>query len=409
MLIGAPGLLASAIRRRSPHPPRVLRWVGSITSIVLAGRHHENRDPLARPRSLDAAASDRCPRPWTRGEGPQHPALRDRPLRSRPGPRFGVGRSRTTTPCCPASATRSPTSALRSCGSSSRWTSTRPTPPTASPTPRQAALHPDPLAAQHRDACDDVRSQSRGRAAGDPAGRGAPVVIKLLEGTQGIGVILAPEVNVAEAIIETLHSTKQNVLIQSFVKESRGRDLRGSSSVTGSWLRCAASPMATSSGQRSPRRLGRAVSLPSEYEEAAVRSAQIMGLRVAGVDMLESVDGPLVMEVNSSPASRASKRRPSSTSQGPSSTTSPTRSASRRSTCASASPCRPGTAWPSSPCTGVPISSARRSRSQVSTTATSPSSPSTAGTSVIPNPRRRTELQAEDRLLCFGKPRRCGR
>ena len=55
---------------------------------------------------------------------------------------------------------------------------------------------------------------------------GAPVVIKLLEGTQGIGVILAPEVKIAEAIIETLHSTKQNVLIQSFISESRGRDIR---------------------------------------------------------------------------------------------------------------------------------------------------------------------------------------
>ena len=55
---------------------------------------------------------------------------------------------------------------------------------------------------------------------------GAPVVIKLLEGTQGIGVILAPDIKIAEAIIETLHSTKQNVLIQSFVTESRGRDIR---------------------------------------------------------------------------------------------------------------------------------------------------------------------------------------
>ena len=55
---------------------------------------------------------------------------------------------------------------------------------------------------------------------------GAPVVIKLLEGTQGIGVILAPQLKVAEAIIETLHSTKQNVLIQKFIAESRGRDIR---------------------------------------------------------------------------------------------------------------------------------------------------------------------------------------
>lgn len=76
---------------------------------------------------------------------------------------------------------------------------------------------------------------------------GAPVVIKLLEGTQGIGVILAPEAKVAESIVETLHSTKQNVLIQRFIAESRGRDIRPSSSATGSWPPCAGPPRATSS------------------------------------------------------------------------------------------------------------------------------------------------------------------
>ena len=70
-----------------------------------------------------------------------------------------------------------------------------------------------------------VRNRADVRPAIERVG-GAPVVIKLLEGTQGIGVILAPEVKVAEAIIETLHSTKQNVLIQRFIKESRGRDIR---------------------------------------------------------------------------------------------------------------------------------------------------------------------------------------
>ena len=131
---------------------------------------------------------------------------------------------------------------------------------------------------------------------------GAPVVIKLLEGTQGIGVILAPEVNVAEAIIETLHSTKQNVLIQSFVKESRGRDIRAL--VVGDRVVAAMRRIAHGDEFRSNVHRGgavEAVSLPPDYEEAAVRSAQIMGLRVAGVDMLESVNGPLVMEVNSSP------------------------------------------------------------------------------------------------------------
>lgn len=131
---------------------------------------------------------------------------------------------------------------------------------------------------------------------------GAPVVIKLLEGTQGIGVILAPEVKVAEAIIETLQSTSQNVLIQAFVKESKGRDIRAL--VVGD--RVVAAMRRTAQGDEFRSNVHRggsveAVDLDPEYEATAVRAAQIMGLRVAGVDMLEGNDGPLVMEVNSSP------------------------------------------------------------------------------------------------------------
>jgi len=131
---------------------------------------------------------------------------------------------------------------------------------------------------------------------------GAPVVIKLLEGTQGIGVILAPEIKIAEAIIETLQSTKQNVLIQRFVKESRGRDIRAL--VVGDRVVAAMRRSAQGNEFRSNVHRGGSVEpveLPAEYERVAVRSAQIMGLRVAGVDMLESNEGPLVMEVNSSP------------------------------------------------------------------------------------------------------------
>src|SRR5690349_5192829 len=131
---------------------------------------------------------------------------------------------------------------------------------------------------------------------------GAPVVIKLLEGTQGIGVILAPEIKIAEAIIETLHSTKQNVLIQSFVTESKGRDIRAL--VVGDRVVAAMRRRANGDEFRSNVHRGgtvEPVELTPEYEQAAVRSAQIMGLRVAGVDMLEGNDGPLVMEVNSSP------------------------------------------------------------------------------------------------------------
>ncbi len=146
-----------------------------------------------------------------------------------------------------------------------------------------------------------VRNRADVRPAIEHVG-GAPVVIKLLEGTQGIGVILAPQVKVAEAIIETLHSTNQNVLIQQFIAESRGRDIRAL--VVGD--RVVAAMRRTAEGDEFRSNVHRggsveAVDLPPEYVRTAVRSAQIMGLRVAGVDMLEGNDGPLVMEVNSSP------------------------------------------------------------------------------------------------------------
>ncbi|GAA2171967.1 RimK family alpha-L-glutamate ligase [Agrococcus versicolor] len=131
---------------------------------------------------------------------------------------------------------------------------------------------------------------------------GAPVVLKLLEGTQGIGVILAPTIKVAEAIIETLQSTRQQVLIQRFVTESRGRDIRAL--VVGDRVVAAMRRVAQGDEFRSNVHRGgsvEAVSLDPEYERVAVRAAQIMGLKVAGVDMLEGNDGPLVMEVNSSP------------------------------------------------------------------------------------------------------------
>ncbi|MCB0993535.1 MAG: RimK family alpha-L-glutamate ligase [Acidimicrobiales bacterium] len=131
---------------------------------------------------------------------------------------------------------------------------------------------------------------------------GAPVVIKLLEGTQGIGVILAPDTKVAEAVIETLQSTKQNVLIQHFVAESKGRDVRAL--VVGDRVVAAMRRVAQGDEFRSNVHRGgtvEAVELDEEYQRVAVQAAQIMGLRVAGVDLLEAGKGPLVMEVNSSP------------------------------------------------------------------------------------------------------------
>ena len=131
---------------------------------------------------------------------------------------------------------------------------------------------------------------------------GAPVIIKLLEGTQGVGVILADTVNIAAAIIETLQSTKQNVLIQKFVAESKGRDIRAF--VIGDRVVAAMRRIAQGQEFRSNIHRGgtsEMVILDETYCETAIRAAQIMGLRIAGVDMLEGKDGPQIMEVNSSP------------------------------------------------------------------------------------------------------------
>ncbi len=132
---------------------------------------------------------------------------------------------------------------------------------------------------------------------------GPPVVVKLLEGTQGIGVILADSTKVAEAIIETLAGpAKMSVLLQKFVKESKGRDIRAF--VVGG--RVVAAMRRTAAGDEFRSNIHRGgsaeiVQLDEEYQRTAVHAAQIMGLRVAGVDLLEGKDGPVLMEVNSSP------------------------------------------------------------------------------------------------------------
>lgn len=131
---------------------------------------------------------------------------------------------------------------------------------------------------------------------------GAPVIIKLIEGTQGIGVLLAESVKAAESIIELLQSQKQNVLIQKFVAESKGKDIRAF--VVGDRVVAAMRRVAQGQEFRSNVHRGgvaEPVDLPEEYIATAIRATQIMGLRVAGVDMLESKDGPQIMEVNSSP------------------------------------------------------------------------------------------------------------
>jgi|SaaInlStandDraft_1057018.scaffolds.fasta_scaffold38784_2 ribosomal protein S6--L-glutamate ligase len=131
---------------------------------------------------------------------------------------------------------------------------------------------------------------------------GAPVVIKLIEGTQGIGVLLAESINAAESIIELLQSQKQNVLVQKFVAESKGKDIRAL--VVGDRVVAAMRRVAQGQEFRSNVHRGgiaEAIELDDQYVETAVRAAQILGLQVAGVDMLEGKNGPQIMEVNSSP------------------------------------------------------------------------------------------------------------
>ncbi|WDP88831.1 MAG: RimK family alpha-L-glutamate ligase [Desulfobacter sp.] len=131
---------------------------------------------------------------------------------------------------------------------------------------------------------------------------GAPVIIKLIEGTQGIGVLLAETVNSAAAIVELLQSQKQSVLIQKFVSESKGRDIRAfvvGDQVVGAMRRVAQGQEFRSNIHRGG--YAEPVELKDAYRETAVRAAQIMGLRVAGVDLLESKEGPQIVEVNSSP------------------------------------------------------------------------------------------------------------
>lgn len=131
---------------------------------------------------------------------------------------------------------------------------------------------------------------------------GAPVIVKLVEGTQGVGVILAETSKVAQAIVETLSTVQKNVLIQKFVEESRGRDVRAfvvGGRVVAAMRRTAMGDEFRSNVHRGARAEG--IALSPEYERVALRAAEIMGLEVAGVDMLEGNDGPQVMEVNSSP------------------------------------------------------------------------------------------------------------
>lgn len=131
---------------------------------------------------------------------------------------------------------------------------------------------------------------------------GTPLVIKLLEGTQGIGVVLAETHKAAESVIEAFRGLKTNILVQEYIKESKGRDIR--CFVVGDKVVAAMERISNTGDFRSNIHrggTGHAIKITPEERSTAVRSAKIMGLNIAGVDILRSNHGPVVMEVNSSP------------------------------------------------------------------------------------------------------------
>ena len=233
---------------------------------------------------------------------------------------------------------------------------------------------------------------------------GAPVVIKLLEGTQGIGVILAPDNRVAAAVIETLQSTENNVLLQRFIAESKGTDIRAL--VVGDRVVAAMRRRAQGDEFRSNVHRGgsaEAVQLEPDYERTAVQAAQIMGLRVAGVDMLEGNDGPLVMEVNSSPGLEGIETATSLDIAGAivdyvaNQVDFPELDVRQRLTVSTGYGVAELHVRDGAELVGTSIadSGLRERDIQILTL--------TRGTTVIPNPRQDRELEADDRLLCFGR------
>ena len=131
---------------------------------------------------------------------------------------------------------------------------------------------------------------------------GAPVVIKLLEGTQGIGVVLSETHKSAKSVIEAFHGADVAILVQEFIKEAEGRDIRAF--VVGRTLLAAMERKGAKDDFRSNLHRGGSASmieLTALEKATALKAARSMGLNVAGVDMLRSDHGPVVMEVNSSP------------------------------------------------------------------------------------------------------------
>src|SRR5438067_12586395 len=131
---------------------------------------------------------------------------------------------------------------------------------------------------------------------------GLPAILKLIQGTQGVGVMIAHSEAEVDSILSTMWNLGQEILLQEFIAESRGRDMRAlvvGDRVVGAMRREAKSGEFRSNIHRGAE--GTPIDLPPEYALAAVRAARVLGLDVAGVDLLEAKSGPKVLEVNSSP------------------------------------------------------------------------------------------------------------
>ncbi|MFC3880220.1 30S ribosomal protein S6--L-glutamate ligase [Algoriphagus namhaensis] len=131
---------------------------------------------------------------------------------------------------------------------------------------------------------------------------GAPLIIKLLEGTQGLGVVLAETKKAGQSVIEAFNGLKARVIIQEFIKEAKGADIRAfvvNGKVVGAMKRQGAEGEFRSNLHRGGR--ATLIKLSRAEKSAALGAAKAMGLEIAGVDMLQSSRGPLILEVNSSP------------------------------------------------------------------------------------------------------------
>ena len=129
-----------------------------------------------------------------------------------------------------------------------------------------------------------------------------PVVVKLVNGTHGLGVMLAEQKKMAESIVEAFHKTKQKVFLQKFIEEAKGADVRVfivHNEIVGVMKRQAKEGEFRSNLHRGAT--SEVISLTEKEKHIAIKAARVMGLKIAGVDMLQTSKGPLILEVNASP------------------------------------------------------------------------------------------------------------